>query len=183
MSIPVSPKSWEAAKNLILDLLAASPDGEIERAGRLNKSFYLAHLWYWKMGDGVLTDYPIVHLPEGPPGPDQYKQLLHELEAEGKLAVSKRPVGPFTADVFTLTMKRSLDGDPIRVESVKKAVHFCNKHTASQLSKMIHEWSQSWQSTPPGYEMDIYGDLLSDLERTDIAQAIAAFETRQEHPH
>jgi Antitoxin SocA-like, Panacea domain len=175
MSITVSAESKAAAKELILDLLAASPDGEIERAVRVNKAFYFAHLWYWIMGDGVLTSYPIVRIPEGPV-PDQYKDLLKELEAEGLIKISRKPVGPYRADVFTLVGKRELDGDPVRVECIRKAVSFCNKHSSTELSEMIHEWSQSWQTTAQGYEMDIYSDLLTDMERNEIVQTIEAFE-------
>lgn len=174
MRIPVPAQVRAAAKDLIMDLLAVSPGGEIERAVRLNKAFYFAHLWYWKLGDGVLTSYPIVRITEGPV-PDQYKLLIKELEEEGKIAVSRRPVGPYTADVFTLIEHRKVDGDPARVESIRRAVEYCNEHSATQLSDMIHEWSKSWQNTAQGYEMDIYADLLSDMEQNEIAQAIEAF--------
>jgi hypothetical protein len=43
---------------------------------------------------------------------------------------------------------------------------------------MIHEWSRSWQATAQGYEMEIHGDLLSELERDEVAQSIRAFEIR-----
>ena len=152
--------SVEAAKSVICDLIAAA-GGMLCGTVRLNKAFYFAHLYYWRDQKDVLTDYPIVRLPNGP-CIDDYEILLEELARDGRIAVTTRPLGPYTETVYRLAEDRPFERDGPRAAAILSAVEFVESHSAVELSEITHEHSRSWQETPNGKEMNIYADLLSD---------------------
>lgn len=170
--------SREAAKDLICDLLAAN-GGSMPGTVRLNKAFYFAQLYYWSDGDGVLTDYPVVRLPNGP-AIDDYATLLHELVEAETIAVSHRPVGPYRETVYRLVEDRPV-ADGVRGDAIRRAVELVSTRSAAELSELTHEFSRSWRETTNGSEMDIYGDLVADDElsaiRTQVADVRRRFET------
>ena len=56
----------ELAKQVICAIVEAA-GGKLEGQVRLYKAFYYAHLYCWEnAAEGVLTDYPIVRMPNGP---------------------------------------------------------------------------------------------------------------------
>ena len=55
--------SREQAKDVLCQILVAA-GGELKKKVALYKAFYFAHLYYWQTGEGTLTDYPIVHMPQ-----------------------------------------------------------------------------------------------------------------------
>lgn len=152
--------SVEAAKSVICDLIAAA-GGVLCGTVRLNKAFYFAHLYYWRDEKDVLTDYPIVRLPNGP-CIDDYEILLEELARDGRIAISTRPLGPYSETVYRLVEDRPVEHDSARASAIMSAVEFVESHSAVELTEITHEHSRSWQETPNGKEMNIYADLLSD---------------------
>lgn len=165
------------AKAVICDLIAAA-GGVFCGTVRLNKAFYFAHLYYWRDEADILTDYPIVRLPNGP-CIDQYDLLLEELADEGRIAISTRPLGPYTETVYRLAEDRVIEGDGPRATAILRAVEFVESHSALELSDLTHEHSRSWQETPNGREMNIYADVLSDEQIWEL-KARAAQPTGEE---
>lgn len=155
-------QSVAAAKRIICELIAAA-GGVFCGTVRLNKAFYFAHLYYWRDEGDVLTDYPIVRLPNGP-CIDDYDILLEQLAAEGRISISTRPLGPYTETVYQLTSGQRFNHEGPPAAAILRAVEFVDSHSAVELSDITHEYSRSWQETPNGKEMNIYTDLLSDEE-------------------
>src|SRR5436189_4755977 len=90
----------EAAKHLILKIVAMA-GGRLEAKSRLHKAFYAAHLIYWRERQGVLTDYPIVKMPNGP-GIDDLEGLLEELVDGDALEVVEGTKGPYKQTTLVL---------------------------------------------------------------------------------
>lgn len=152
--------SREQAKQVLCLILAAA-GGKLNKKVALYKAFYFAHLYYWKNSEGMLTDYPIVKMPQGP-GIDEGTALLHELAAEGKIIVAKEACGPYSEDVYTLTENYPFDRNGPRFQAVEAAVEFIKGKSAAELSEITHEYSRTWQNANVGEELSIYLDLLDD---------------------
>jgi hypothetical protein len=158
----------QQAKTLICDIIAAAA-GKLVGKVRLHKAFYYAHLYYWKRGTGVLTSYPIVRLPMGP-GIDEEPNLVAELVSEGKVRLSWQDNGPFKEAVFELTQPFQIDPNDPRYQSIEEAVEYVKTRTAGELSEETHVYSRSWQVGQNGQELDIYADLLDDLEYQQLQE-------------
>lgn len=158
----------DQAKQLICDIIAAA-GGRLVGKVRLHKAFYYAHLYYWQRGTGVLTSYPVVRLPFGPAF-DDGPRLLAELQSEGKLRVSSQPHGPYKESVFELTQPFQVDPTTVRFQVIEEAVERVKSKSAVELSEETHLYSRSWQDGQMGRELDIYLDLLDDLEIQRISE-------------
>lgn len=171
----------EAAKEVICGLVAAS-GGTLRGKLRLNKAFYFAHLFYWREAADVLTDYPVVRLPNGP-AIDQVDGLLSELVAEKRLVAGQVWNGPYRENVYRLAIEGSADTPYERATPQMKAIHeaiqFVEGRTAAELSELTHEHSFSWQTTPDGSELNIYLDVLPDEQRAEIEAALAEMRAGQ----
>jgi hypothetical protein len=163
--------SAREAKETICDLIAAA-GGVLHGKVRLHKAFYFAHLFYFRDGEGVLTDHPIVRLPQGP-YIDGGEHLIDELRGEGVLTIGSAPVGPFQETVYRLVPPRSVDPETPRGRAILQAVELVVNRSAAELSELTHEHSTSWQNTENGREMDIYLDLLTDDALATMRREIA----------
>lgn len=152
----------EQAKNLICDIIEME-GGNIAGLTRLYKAFYYAHLYYWECGTGVLTSYPVVRMPRGP-AIDDGPALLNELKGEGAIHMSVQMNGPYKENVISLSVRRHCDPSSDRYKAIKAAIEQVKGKTASQLSEETHAYSRSWQSGKDGQELDIYVDLMDDME-------------------
>jgi len=152
----------------ILAKIVESAGGSFNGKTRLYKAFYVAHLLHFRDRHGVLSDYPIVRMPRGP-ALDAGDVLLSELQAEGFIRLGQRPVGPYMEDVFTLARP----AEPLTSaehESVRRAVEWIGDRPATELSEWTHEFSNTWEDTPNGRQMNIYADLLSESEYAQMKQ-------------
>jgi hypothetical protein len=156
------------AKELILDIIACQGD-EFEGKTRLYKAFYYSHLFYWKDTRGILTDYPIVRMPEGH-GVHEGSRLLRELEEEGEIVVRTRPKGPYMETRFALARSRSTSPEDPRIAAIRRALDWIEGRSAAELSAEIHEHSRSWRQAEDGDVLDIYADLLSDDEYEELVR-------------
>lgn len=157
------------AKQLIRDIVGVA-GGELAGKVRLHKAFYMAHLFFWKEQEGLLTDYPIVRLPNGP-GIDHGDDLIEELEQEGVLELGTRKVGPYSETVFRLVASIEIEPNNPRYDAIRKAVDWVKRKTATKLSEETHVWSRSWRNGVDGEELDIYLDLLTDERYEQIRRA------------
>jgi hypothetical protein len=175
----VKVESRNAAKRLIEEILAIA-GGSLAGETRLHKAFYASHLYYWQLGAGVLTDWPIVRLPFGP-GIDDAKALLAELVNEKRVRRERQPAGPYWEAVFHLAERFEVDPTTPRHTAIEKAVNWVKPLSAAELSAATHEYSRAWRDGSNGAELDIYADLLGEDEtqqiRENIARAKAALES------
>jgi hypothetical protein len=156
----------EQAKQVICEIVATA-GGKLVGKVRLHKAFYYAHLYYWQQGTGVLTSYPVVRLPFGP-AIDDGPGVVAELVREGKLRVSQQPNGPYKETVFELAQPFQIDPNGPRFQAIEDAVELVKSKTAVELSEETHLYSRSWQASENGQELDIYTDLLDDMEYQQI---------------
>jgi hypothetical protein len=148
------------AKQIILQILKQAPGGLGKT--KLFKAFWLAHLFYSKNSPGYLSAWQIIRLPHGP-GIDRGNQLIIELKKSGDITTSHEPKGPYTETVCKLVdPSRIPDFPPNVVEAIREACEIVTSETAAQISDWSHEFSRSWNVTPNGKELDIYGDLIPD---------------------
>jgi len=159
------------AKQIIREIIQAA-GGKLAGKVRLHKAFYLAHLFYWQLYEGVLSDYPIVRMPFGP-GIDDGPELILEMVQEGEVKLKPRRVGPFMEEVFHLSHRVKLDKRSPRYDAIRHAVVHVKKRTATQLSEETHEYSLSWQEASSGAELNIYLDMLTSEEYQRIKKASA----------
>ena len=152
----------------ILAAIIQEAGGSFNGKTRLYKAFYVAHLLYFREHQGVLSDHPIVRMPKGP-AIDAGDALLAELRNEGLLQVGKRPVGPYQEDVFTLSIPGAKLSDT-ETDAVRRAVEWIGDKPATELSDWTHEFSNTWEETPNGHPMNIYADLLSESEYSEMKQ-------------
>ena len=149
------------AKRIITEILKQSPEG-IGKT-KLYKTFWVAHLFYAERQVGFLSDWPIVRMPMGP-GIDRGESLVAELIDEGRVSVTNERVGPF---VETRHHLGKSDEHPLpteAVEAIKEAVAYIKPMSAEECSDLSHRFSRSWNQTSNGEEMDIYSDLIPDVE-------------------
>lgn len=162
--------SREAAKLVIRDIVAAA-GGRLAGKTRLFKAFYAAHLYYWRGGNGVLTDYPIVRMPRGP-GIDDGEELLLELEREGFLRIGSQPCGPFEETVYESVGQADFEPDDPRFRAAQDAAKWVRDKTAVELSAETHEFSRSWNESSDGDEMNIYLDLVPNSDLIRIRESV-----------
>lgn len=170
--------SAQDAKETICDLIAVA-GGVLNGKVRLHKAFYFAHLFYWRDGEGVLTDHPIVRLPQGP-FIDDGERLISELARDGVLTIGSAPVGPFQETVYRLETQRAVDPATPRGRAIREAIELVSSRSAAELSELTHEHSVSWQNTENGREMDIYLDLLSEEALDQMRREIAELREHEE---
>ena len=81
------------AKQIIKEIIRQA-GGRLDGKTRLYKAFYLAHLFYFERSPGLLSDWPIVKMPNGP-GIDDGDILIDSMVAAGEIAlehVAGRPL-------------------------------------------------------------------------------------------
>jgi hypothetical protein len=157
----------EKAKAILAAIIEVA-GGSFNGKTRLYKAFYFAHLMHFKVHDGVLSDYPIVRLPRGP-AVDAGDLLLRELRDQGVLQLGQRPVGPYVEEVFTLRQK--IGGLTIEeLDSIRQAVAHIGDRAAVAVSDETHEFSNTWDDTDNGRQMNIYADLLTESEYDEMKQ-------------
>ncbi len=164
----------ERAKEVIC-LIVAAAGGRLEGKLRLFKAFYFAHLFYWKKGNGVLTQHPVVRMPFGP-GIHDAAMVLKTLVAEGKIRISSRPVGPYSEQVYELAAPVQIDPTNPRYQAIEEAVEGVRNKSAAELSQETHIYSRSWREAREGDVLDIYRDLLEDDEYAQVRQEVAEAE-------
>lgn len=166
--IPAIPDR-AAAEEVVLDILAVR-GGRFASKTLLYKAFYLAHLYYWEENDGVLTKYPVVHMPEGP-GIEHGDDLISGLISSGRLKKEVHAVGPYREEVFELLQPRPVDpSNPVQT-AIRKALDFIGTKTARQVCDEIHERSRAWKQGGSGEDLPIYLDVFTDEEMDAVRSA------------
>lgn len=150
----------ELAKRILLEILRQT-NGRMEGKTRLYKAFYFAHLFYYKHGHGLLSDWPIVRMPRGP-GIDSANDLLRELRDDGFISMGVQQNGPYDECWYELASDRPPDLDSKEIEAIRLAVEYIKEMNASEVSDKSH--LRSWWKGKDGYPMNIYVDLLDDDE-------------------
>jgi hypothetical protein len=150
------------AEDVILEILRVT-DGEWTGKAKLFKAFYFAHLYYAKQYPGLLTDWPIARLPQGP-GIDQSSVLFGNLIRSGYITIEQTHEGPFPEYRYRLTPvgKDATRPPEDARDAIEKAASFCLSRTAEELSLLTHERSRSWIEGQDGEVLDIYIDLIPD---------------------
>lgn len=153
------------AKEILVEIIRQCGGDYIEGKTKLFKAFYFAHLYYAKSNSDFLSDWPIVRMPRGP-GIDNFDELMGELQEEGLVLVSPCQMGPFTGIRYDVTEegKRACSPSPEAVAAIKKTVKYVEHKTAEQLSEVTHAYSNTWNDTSDGEEMNICLDLLTEDE-------------------
>ena len=169
------------AKQAIHEIVRKS-EGEFVGKSRLHKALYFAHLFYFELAPGYLTDASFAHLPQGP-GIHEGDRLLQELQNEGWLELETIHEGPYPDTRYRLTAKawrpeRNLP--PKANEAIQQAVDFVRDKSASELSEITHEYSKAWNQQPePGGLLDIHLDVIPDEEyqrrRTELEKMEPVF--------
>ena len=152
------------AQQVILELIRDA-NGEWVGKKKLFKAFYFAHLYYAEEQSGLLTDWPIARMPEGP-GIDNSSKLFGELVQLGCLAIDVVQEGPFPEYRYRLTEKAaaepSLPEDARK--SIREAVDFAAPRSAEELTQITHERSRAWREGKDGDILDIYIDIIPEDE-------------------
>ena len=158
------------AQEVILEILRIA-DGEWTGKAKLFKAFYFAHLYYANENPGLLTDWPIARMPQGP-GIDRSDELFSCLVRDGYLTIERIHEGPYPEDRYRLTDK-GRDAERPREDAraaIKEATLFCLPRTAVELSLITHERSRSWIEGKDGEILNIYIDTIPDEEYERRAQ-------------
>lgn len=163
-----SLESKRLAKEVFVEILRQA-DGWIVGKTRLFKAFYLAHLYYFRQNSGLLTDWPIVHMPFGP-GVEAGQELINELVASGAVRVRHESDGPFPEIEFRLAQPTPSGLAAAAQEAIRSAVRFVSDKSATELSNLLHERSRAWNSARPGEPLNIYTDMIPE-EQFDSEQA------------
>lgn len=164
------------AQDVILEILR-NTDGEWAGKTKLFKAFYFAHLYYAKEKPGLLTDWPIARMPEGP-GIDNSKVLFDELVSEGLLTIERIHEGPYPEYRYRLTdAGREAARPPADAQwAIKEAATFCHCKRGTELSEITHEHSRAWKEGENGDLLNIYIDTMSDEEYEECRNNIAEME-------
>src|SRR5437588_9025156 len=91
------------AQDVILEILRHA-DGEWTGKAKLDKAFYFAHLYFANERPGLLTDWPIARMPQGP-SIEKSHELFGELVREGYLTIEQVHEGPYPESRYRLTDK------------------------------------------------------------------------------
>lgn len=151
------------AAAILLEIIHQS-GGIFNGRTRLYKAFYIAHLYHFKDTSQLLSNWPVVHMPQGH-GIDEGEAIIREMERDGLIKRAVVYNGPYREDSYT-AIPASGPGllDSRSIESIGKAVAFIDGKTARELSTLSHE-QFSYLNGQSGQELHIYLDLLSDEER------------------
>jgi len=149
------------AQRVVVELIREA-GGTWDGRTRLFKAFYFAHLYYANSAPGILTNWPIVRMPEGP-GIQDSAVLFQELIENGYITIERIREGPYPECRYRLTEAGAnqpcLDADA--QAAVKLAVGFVAPRSAPELSQFTHDHSRSWRQGKDGDILDIYVDLIS----------------------
>lgn len=173
------------AKEILTEIVRHS-GGVFEGKTRLFKAFYFAHLFYFESTNGqVLSEHPIVHMPEGP-GIAGGDKLIRELAKDGVFEIYSQRKGPYPQEVYRLIGNEDTSLDQVSIAAIKQACVFVEGRSGSELSAITHDESRSWKNTANGEDMTIYQDVLTDDEfeeqRQRIAEARQALQTALDSP-
>lgn len=160
----------EITKRLILKIIQAY-GRRLEGKTRLFKTYYYAHLEYFKATGRTLTDGTIVHMPHGP-GIDDHDPILRALEKEQRIKETRSAV-PYIDFVYDLLVEIPFEASA-EDEAIRKAVKITTGLSAKQLSDMTHVSSHSWKRTTDGRLMDICIDVVSEGELEQIKKRLEA---------
>jgi hypothetical protein len=168
------------AHDVILEILRDA-DGEWTGKSKLDKAFYFAHLYFANERPGLLTDWPIARIPQGP-GIAKSQDLFGELVREGYLTVEQVHEGPYPDSRYRLTDKgRDAPRPPEDARAaIKEATLFCQPRTAAELSQLTHERFRSWIEGQDGDILDIYLDTIPDDEYQKREKEIARLDEQLE---
>lgn len=160
------------ARDVILEILR-NTDGEWSGKTKLFKAFYFAHLYYATDRPGMLTDWPIARMPEGP-GIDRSKVLFDELVAEGLLTIEQIHEGPYPEHRYRLTDAgmRAARPPAAAKAAIEKAATFCHCKTGAELSNLTHVHSRSWKEGKDGDLLNIDIDTMSDEEYEECRNGV-----------
>ena len=167
--------SRQLAKDIIVAILYAS-GGQLKGKTRLYKAFYFAHLFLFKDTGLLLSDWPIVRMPNGP-GIDDGEAIIHELVGDGVIRTGNTGTGPYVETSFKLHGNPRLSLTGAQLVAIQKAAGYIKKKTASKLSELTHEYSRSWLDAKNGDELNIYLDVLSEDELAQGRQSIHKLKT------
>lgn len=158
----------DITRRLVLKIIKAY-GGKLEGKTRLFKTYYFAHLEYFKATGRTLTDGTIIHMPHGPGLDDGVLGALHK---NGQIRETK-PAGNYAEFVYELLAEASL-GKSAEDEAIGRAVNITRGFTATQLSDMTHVSSHSWKRTRDGQLMDICIDAVSYADLEQIRKRLEA---------
>jgi hypothetical protein len=152
------------AKTVVLEILRQA-EGEWIGKTKLHKAFYFAHLYYGKDRPGMLTDWPIARMPQGP-GIHNSRDLFADLIRNDFLTEELIHEGPYPEYRYRLTEKGKQAAAPHvdAVHAIEQAVMFCKDRTASELSQLTHDRSRSWNAGKDGDILNIDIDLIPEDE-------------------
>jgi hypothetical protein len=152
--------SRELAKQIILEIVRAS-GGTFDGATRLYKAFLFAHLYYFRAEQKILSNWPIVHMPNGH-GIDDGEDLLLELTQEGKLEITIGQNGPYPESRYKLVGEHHSKLNPAATRAIKDTARFVADKSGRELSDLVHEKSRCYKDGSSGHELNIYLDLIDD---------------------
>ena len=133
---------------------------------RLYKAFYFAHLYYFQENVGLLSDWPIVHMPKGP-GIEAGRELIDELISAGQIIKETVYDGPFRSAQFRVVGNPKTDLDEKEIASIRGAVDLVKTRSATELSELLHDFSRAWIGAQSGQPLNIYIDLIEDGKYDD----------------
>lgn len=143
----------DTAKRLILGIISEA-GGRFVGASRLNKAFWLAHLYHWKHHPGRLSSYPIVKAKDGP-AIDDRKGLIQELVHAKKI---EKKTYKDRGEIYILVGKPPALS-PFESDSISRALKTLGGLGYEQLSEQSH--LASWHQAKMGEEQAIYLDVES----------------------
>lgn len=157
----MTSKDKRKAKAILAEIVRQYP-GTFRGKTRLYKAFLFAHLFYFRDNPGFLSEWPIVHMPQGH-GIDQGEGLLSELVASGIMARRTEACGPYPEAVFSVEQTDpDPDLDDADKEAVSNALSFIAEKTGTELSDVIHENSRAYKEGRSGDALNIYIDAFPD---------------------
>jgi len=148
----------------ILCAIIQEEGGKLDGKVRLYKAFYWAHLSYFQKFSGVLSEYPMARMPQGP-GIDHGEDLIFELQAEGLISVEETPIAGRNPEMsFRLTAGFKVNATDEEMEAIRDGVAKIRGKTGTQVSAETHECSRVWNRKRDGQILNIYEDLLTEDE-------------------
>lgn len=161
----------DIGKRLILKIIQAY-GRRLEGKTRLFKTYYFAHLEYFKATGRTLTDGTIAHFPHGP-GIRDFDGFLTTLQKDNRVKETKSAPGSYIEFTYELLTDVPLT-ESAEDKAVRKAVEITAKFSAKELSDMSHVISHSWNGTVDGNLMDICIDVVSNEDLAQIDKSLEA---------
>jgi hypothetical protein len=113
-------------------------------------------------------------MPNGP-GIEDFDLLLSEMLADGWLTIGETEVGTYWAMVFLLGPHCPPPSLPApAIDAIREGVKAVGGKSATAVSDESHCQSRVWREAKDGEELDIYLDLLPDVERDRLERGLAA---------